>query len=370
MVEVGTNSGMFGAVIHALLLSDGRDALDPFFAALLQEGRASGDATVLIWGSALRGQLALSRGDLLGAEADFATMLELLPPHEGPAARAWVLAPAAIVLALRGQADEAAALLAERAPPPPFPRTYSYALLRYGRGVVAMQQGRLKEALGELLEAGASVSSAPFAPEALPWRSAAAHCHVRLGEPAAALELARDELEAARAAGVGRAIGRALVAAALPEEGGERIALLREAVELLEGADARLELAGAQLELGAALRRDGRRVEAREVLRDSVDNASRCGASPLRERGREELATAGARPRRERLGGPEALTAAERRVVELAASGSSNREIAQALFLTQKTVESHLSSAYRKLDVSSRHKLSEVLAPAAATGSG
>jgi DNA-binding CsgD family transcriptional regulator len=86
------------------------------------------------------------------------------------------------------------------------------------------------------------------------------------------------------------------------------------------------------------------------------------GAVPLMAQARAELAAAGARPRRERLGGVEALTAAERRVVELAADGATNREIAQALFLTQKTVETHLSSAYRKLGISSRSKLAATLA--------
>jgi DNA-binding CsgD family transcriptional regulator len=100
------------------------------------------------------------------------------------------------------------------------------------------------------------------------------------------------------------------------------------------------------------------------VLRVGVDRATRCGADVLLAQGREELAAAGARPRRERIGGVESLTAAERRVVDLAVEGATNREIAQALFLTQKTVETHLSSTYRKLDISKRSQLREVLGAA------
>jgi len=78
----------------------------------------------------------------------------------------------------------------------------------------------------------------------------------------------------------------------------------------------------------------------------------------LEERAREELSLAGARPRRPQISGLEALTASERRVAELAAGGATNREVAQSLFVTVKTVEVHLSHVYRKLDIGSRRQLS------------
>jgi DNA-binding CsgD family transcriptional regulator len=93
------------------------------------------------------------------------------------------------------------------------------------------------------------------------------------------------------------------------------------------------------------------------VLREALDLADRCGAKPVAEHAREELLITGARPRRARLSGAEALTASERRVAELAGDGLSNREIAQALFVSLPTVTTHLTHCYQKLDISSRAEL-------------
>ena len=93
-----------------------------------------------------------------------------------------------------------------------------------------------------------------------------------------------------------------------------------------------------------------------------VDLAVRCGAAPLAERVRTDLLIAGARPRRAGLSGVAALTTNERRVAAMAAAGSSNREIAQALYVSHKTVEKHLSAAYRKLGVGGRGDLTTALA--------
>jgi DNA-binding CsgD family transcriptional regulator len=122
-----------------------------------------------------------------------------------------------------------------------------------------------------------------------------------------------------------------------------------------------LELAKSLYEHGAATRRAGRRTEARALLAEALDVADRCGAVTLAERARTELRAAGARPRHARASGPSALTATERRIAELAATGMTNREIAQAQFVTTKTVETHLASVYRKLDISRRGGLAEAL---------
>jgi DNA-binding NarL/FixJ family response regulator len=123
-----------------------------------------------------------------------------------------------------------------------------------------------------------------------------------------------------------------------------------------------LEAAHARLELGAALRRANQRAAAREHLRAALDMAHRCGAEPVRLKAEQELAATGARPRRVLLTGVESLTASERRIVELAAAGASNPHIAQQLFVTRKTVETHLSHAYQKLGISSRQQLAAALA--------
>ena len=111
--------------------------------------------------------------------------------------------------------------------------------------------------------------------------------------------------------------------------------------------------------------RAGNREAGRGALREALDLADRCGAQAIAEGAHAELAVAGARPRRRRLSGPEALTAGERRVVALAAGGRSNREIAAELFLSLKTVETHLSHAYAKLSVRRRGDLAAALAIAA-----
>src|SRR5215218_5766387 len=125
---------------------------------------------------------------------------------------------------------------------------------------------------------------------------------------------------------------------------------------------ARLERAHALAALGSAERRAGRRADARELLRRALELAQLSGAHALEARAREELLVAGARPRRARLHGADALTASELRVARLAASGQPNKDIAQTLFVTLKTVETHLASAYRKLGISSRTQLSMALA--------
>jgi DNA-binding NarL/FixJ family response regulator len=146
-------------------------------------------------------------------------------------------------------------------------------------------------------------------------------------------------------------------------EGGERgIELLTEATSTLGESEARLEHARTLIDLGAAVRRTGRRGEAKQLLAEAMDLAHRCGATAEVERAHAELLAAGARPRRVALGGADALTPSERRVAQMAANGMANKEIAQALFVTLRTVETHLSHAYDKLEISSRQELTRALA--------
>ena len=105
-----------------------------------------------------------------------------------------------------------------------------------------------------------------------------------------------------------------------------------------------------------------RPTDAREPLRRALELATVCGAEPLAEHARTELHAAGVRPRREALSGVESLTPSERRVADLAAAGRTNRDVAQELFVTPKTVEVHLSNAYRKLGIRSRRELAGALA--------
>ena len=139
------------------------------------------------------------------------------------------------------------------------------------------------------------------------------------------------------------------------------ITLAREAVEVLEGSGAQLELAQALVDWALLLRHAGRRVEARRQLASGLDLARRCGARPLAERAPEELRASGARPRRDQLTGRDALTPSELRLAGLAADGLTNRQIAQELYLSEKTVEMHLGRAYRKLGIRGRGGLTVAL---------
>ena len=120
---------------------------------------------------------------------------------------------------------------------------------------------------------------------------------------------------------------------------------------------ARLELAYSLAAEGAALRAPRRPTDARDPLRRALELTDVLGATALAERVRHELYAAGGRPRTTALQGPDALTPSERRVTERAAAGQTNRAIAEALFITPKTVELHLRNAYRKLGASGRRDL-------------
>ncbi len=166
-----------------------------------------------------------------------------------------------------------------------------------------------------------------------------------------------------------RVIGIALRVCGLLASAQNRIEWLEQSVAVLECSTARLELAHSLTELGAALRREGARTAARQPLHRALDLASRCGAIPLAERAREEALAAGARPRRPWTTGVHALTPSELRVARLAAQALSNRDIAQALFITTKTVSDHLSSTYRKLNINTRDQLATAMAAHAQPGS-
>jgi DNA-binding CsgD family transcriptional regulator len=161
--------------------------------------------------------------------------------------------------------------------------------------------------------------------------------------------------------GAPRALGVALRATGVVAGGDRGEALLREAIDALEHGDARLERARALADLGALLRRRNRRTEARELLREALDVAHRAGARPLAEYAETELRATDARPRRVVLTGLDSLTASERRIAELASQGLTNREIAQTLFITARTVEGHLTSVFRKLRVNSRDDLAALV---------
>lgn len=281
------------------------------------------------------------------------------------------LAPIAVAFLIealieRGEIALARSELAERQLDGTLPETWATTPLLLARGRLHAASGDHPEAARDLLATGERAEAWGVRnPAMIPWRSSAAVSLAALGERAEAVRLASEELALAHRWGAPRAIGVALRAAGIAHGGDEGLALLRQSAAVLEDSVAPVERARAHTELGAALRRRGDRAEAREQLRRGLDLAHHSGATALADRARDELTVAGARPRRDALRGRDSLTASELRVADLAADGHTNNQIAQALFVTPRTVETHLTNAYAKLGIRSRHEL-----PAALEGSG
>ncbi|HVF78358.1 MAG TPA: AAA family ATPase [Solirubrobacteraceae bacterium] len=235
-------------------------------------------------------------------------------------------------------------------------------MVRETRAALSLAQGRPRDALTQLRSYAhweQRSGQARLGPVA--WRSLAAEAHRQLGEIDEARTLAARHLQLAREFGAAPQLGAALRSAAVVGGGPAGLEMLDEAVSVLEPSAARLEFARAVVERGALLRRCGERNAATDALRAGMDLANRCGATALVQTAAAELRLTGARPRRIATHGRESLTPGEHRVSDLAADGMSNKQIAQALFVTLRTVEMHLSNSYRKLGIASREQLPAAL---------
>jgi DNA-binding CsgD family transcriptional regulator len=234
--------------------------------------------------------------------------------------------------------------------------------VRRARVELALARGETEKAV-TAAEDYAHHASYVLNPAHAPWRSLKAVALDRVGRTEEAMALAEDELESARRFGAPGAVGRALrtLGTLRRKEGLEH---LEEAVRVLAGSPAKHEHAKALAALGGLLRRERKPTEAREPLRRALELADRCGAAKLAEHARFELNATGARPRRTALRGVGSLTTSELRVAKMAAEGLTNREIAQALYVTPKAVQWHLRNSYRKLSISGRDELAGPLAEA------
>jgi DNA-binding CsgD family transcriptional regulator len=273
------------------------------------------------------------------------------------------------VLLAQGRVGRAAEVLAGTLalPVPPNARVNSWVLL--ARAELRVAQGRVREGLADLRECGQLLLDTGHLTAAwLPWRSQAALAHWMLGEQEQARASAEQEVDLARKWGSPGCTGAALRALGIVTPGTAGLDHLREAVDILAGSPARLEHARALAALGTALRKAHHLAEAREVLREAFDLASDCAATGLAEQARAELRAAGARPRTRTFTGVESLTPTERRVAAIAAHGLTNREIAQQLFVGLRTVEIHLTNAYRKLNVTGRPELARFFDQSAVPG--
>lgn len=259
-----------------------------------------------------------------------------------------------------GQIDDAEAAAVAEEPLLSGP-LFAAAVLLAARARLRVAQGRPGEALDDLDDCTRRLAGwGSGDPAPCPWRATRTHALHALGDVDAARAEGARAVRSARAWGAPHTLSDALVAAAAAEPEGAA-ALLDEAVAV--AADAPLHRARALVARGVAAHRAGARRAARADLRDGLDLALSCGAMAVATRAHDELVVSGARPRRLRSTGADSLTPTERRVAGMAADGLTNRAVAQVLFVSEKTVETHLGHAYRKLGIAARSQLPAALRP-------
>ncbi|ADB53626.1 ATP-binding protein [Conexibacter woesei] len=365
---------------YALLTCEAHQEARATIADALADGQRRGSAFARAGALGTRAVLALNEGRPRDAEADARTAaLGAIPPIMVPVNASYVV----LALVDQGELDAAEAELRaaglEHGPGGP-------TVLRW----IPWARARLHEAQGRADAVRADVVSleederAGRPMRALAWRALLARALARGaaaggapasggaaagGAPASddataggdADALAQEHLAWARVWGRPAALGVAQRAAALAApavERTQRAERLEEAVATLAGSSLRTEEARARLDLGVALLRGGRRRDGRDALEQALEVALACGARGTARSASAELQVAGAPPRRLAF---DELTASERRVAEHAAAGRTNREIAEELFVTPKTVENHLTRVYAKLGVGSRRELAGAL---------
>jgi DNA-binding NarL/FixJ family response regulator len=301
---------------------------------------------------AIHGELRRLEGEMLAAEIDVRTGLELLPDGElGPR---FMLRGLIESLVWQERVSDAEQELRQGQLTTELPEIMPTPGLLYARAQARIAAGSVALGLEDLLRAGKIAERLGLRdPISVPWRLAAAEALLALDEPGRASELVTEQLEMASRNGLAEALGAALRVQGIVTG---RPDVLAEAVELLEGGFARLELARALIDLGVA-RSEQDPGAARRLLERGATLAEELGANALAGRAGELMIAAGSRPRRAARRGPAALSAAERRTARLAAAGMTNREIAGTLVVSEKTVESQLRAAFRKLGIRSRREL-------------
>jgi DNA-binding CsgD family transcriptional regulator len=347
--------------IATLLLAEGFDAVEAALNRMLGDVGRTGSARGLHVTYVCLGLLKLLQGALPEAETAAQIALRVLQAAEFPRGLPLVVQVLSDVAVEAGQLEEAERVI-ELVPMSAIGPTIAAVPLIAARARLRLAQGRPAEALAETRDRRHLFAVELWGKDLLHSsfyhvRSDSALALLRLGDREGAIEMAEAELVDARAFGASRALGRSLRVAGLAHGGDRGMALLEDSFAVLRDSPAQLERAHSLAALGAARRRAGRRSAAREPLAEALDLAARCGARPLAVRAREELRATGARPRSEWRTGVEALTPSELRVARMAAAGKTNREIAQELFVTLKTVEGHLARAYDKLEIKSRSEL-------------
>ena len=329
---------------------------DEVFTAMADGADRRGTRPVSVWAAAFRAELAWRRGRLREA-------LRLVEDAACfPAGIAWATAHA---LAMRGRilvdtghiAEAEASLDRMEAEATGLGPALLWA--RFGRAALAAHHGRHDLAADLLLAGIARAASLGIRdPGSLPWHLEAAQACARSGRREEAQRLIAHTQSQAQTFG-----RRGLHAAALRQSaclaGRTDPAAARhlfcQALESLCGLDLPLEHGRALLDYGTLLRQTGHLPQARQVLGEAVEILSACGAEPWARMAETERRSAGGRSRQRRR--PSPLTPQEDRIAQLVAEGHTNRQIAAQLWISPKTLETHLRHTYEKLGLSSRAEL-------------
>ena len=341
-------SGIAAALV-ALQAAGRYERADVEWSGVAETARAAGELHTLRMAIALRAMVRLRMGRVADVEADLRGLIEWVAELELPL-RAYrtalpsVVSPLVDALIERGQLEEAGHWPALTGLEDDLPEEFGFTFMLDTLARLRLAQGRVQDALRHAREAQRRQRAWGFKN---PGFIACAHTLATAlhasGRTSEALDACDEQVDRARAFGARREHGMALRTIGEITRSTET---LEAAVDILGRSEARLEHARALTALGG-----------REHLKRALDIAERLGATALAETARRALIDTGARPRRSALTGVASLTAAQRRVARLAAEGRSNREIAETLFLTEKTVEGHLGAAYRKLGIGSRAQL-------------
>ena len=363
--------GTFYALVIGLLETDALDLAARSIEQALADARRRGSIPATAFLIAHRGWFSLRAGAVADAEADARAALDLLTTHDIRLGTGFALALLMEAQIECGEIEAAERTLTDGGLGAAIPPGLANNNLLEVRGLLRLAQGRAREALDDLVEFGRRDQLWGAAnPLASRWRSRACLALAAIGDSEGARQMAAEDLERARHWGAASGIGIAHRAMALVEGSTTSIDRLGEAVEALQRSQAKLEYARALTDLGAARRRANRRAEARTTLQEALELARRCGARALAERATTELRAAGGRSSDPTAPVLSQLTVSERRIAELAAKGHSNPEIAQRLFVTRKTVETHLGHIYSKLGISGRAQLARALTQSTATAAG